>query len=259
MRGEMALAGLVAVSAQLTAACGPALNQTSVTCSPGRTLLDGVCVNEGVADYVACVRAQGAQLGGSRSQQISADAGFAGIRAGGAVEVSETLEKKYSVSADATLEIIRECRGAARLSASSPKSRATDHRLRVRTFIDGRSRLVVKSSTAFWRHLDWAAPGRLEKHDEPTTINGVAWRPRWPDATGPENRDCQCDSTAYDGVPRLEPVDQDATLEIVQGRDKVHIVKQPREDNGYTLEVELSDSQISADWYEFVVTYRAAP
>jgi hypothetical protein len=72
------------------------LNQTSITCPAGRTLLDGVCVRENVADYVACVRAQGAQLGGSKQQQLSADVGTVGVRAGGSAEVKESLEKKYA-------------------------------------------------------------------------------------------------------------------------------------------------------------------
>ncbi len=91
---------------------GPSLNQTSVTCPPKRTLLDGVCVAEAVADYVACVRAQGAQIGGEKGAKVSADVGTIGARAGGAVELRESLERKYSVSDAATLEIIKSCSAA---------------------------------------------------------------------------------------------------------------------------------------------------
>ncbi len=80
---------------------GPILNQTSITCPAGRTLLDGVCVRETVADYVACVRAQGAQL--------SADVGTVGVRASGSAEVKESLEKKYATTDTAALEIVRRC------------------------------------------------------------------------------------------------------------------------------------------------------
>jgi hypothetical protein len=93
------------------AACGPSLNQTTITCPAARTLLDGVCVNEAVADYVACVRAQGAQLGSAKSVQVSAEAGTLAVKAGGAAELKENLEKKYAVSDAATLEIIRACSG----------------------------------------------------------------------------------------------------------------------------------------------------
>lgn len=91
------------------------LNQTSITCPPARTLLDGVCVSETVADYVACVRAQGATLDGGRAEKLSADVGGYGVRAAGASEVSEQLEKKYSASDQAVLEIVRACSSASGL------------------------------------------------------------------------------------------------------------------------------------------------
>ena len=88
-------------------------DQTSITCPIGRTLLDGVCVSEPVADYVACVHAQGASLGGTKRQQISADVGTLGVKAGGAVEVSDSLEKKSAASDPAMLEIVRRCSATA--------------------------------------------------------------------------------------------------------------------------------------------------
>src|ERR1700704_4437673 len=88
---------------------GSGLNQTTITCPPGRTLLDGVCVSEAIADYVACVRAQGAELGGSSGRKTPAEAGSLGVRAAGAAEVSETLTKKYVASDAASLEVVRRC------------------------------------------------------------------------------------------------------------------------------------------------------
>lgn len=106
---------------------GSALNQTTVTCPAGRTLLDGVCVSNTVADYVACVRAQGAQLGGSKSQQLSADVGYLGARASGASELSETLERRYQVSDAATLAVIEGCKARTTVdeTSSRPSSAAT--------------------------------------------------------------------------------------------------------------------------------------
>lgn len=104
------------LAAALSLSCGgghQGLHPTSITCPAGRTLLDGVCVAESVADYVACVRAQGAHLGGAKSERISAEAGTLGVHAGGA-EVSETLEKRYSASDAAMMEIIRSCNLTAR-------------------------------------------------------------------------------------------------------------------------------------------------
>jgi hypothetical protein len=91
------------------------------SCGAGRTLLDGVCVSEPVADYVACVRAQGAKLGSDTSKKLSADASFAGVHAGTDLEAKDTLEKQYATSDANTLEIIRQC-GALRATATSAGS-----------------------------------------------------------------------------------------------------------------------------------------
>lgn len=99
--------GLISVGA-----CGGgAANQSK--CGANRTEVDGVCVSNQVADYVACIRSQGAQLGSDRSSKLSADASFAGAHAGGASEAKETLEKKYAATSDEnTKEILRTCAAA---------------------------------------------------------------------------------------------------------------------------------------------------
>ena len=60
------------------ASWGVGLNRTSVTCPARPTVLHGVCVNEPVADDVAGVRPQGAQLGGTKSQEIRRERDGAG-------------------------------------------------------------------------------------------------------------------------------------------------------------------------------------
>jgi hypothetical protein len=128
--------------------------------------------------------------------------------------------------------------------------------LTVRAYIDGRSQLILRGETASWHHLDWAAPGRLLGENEPTYLNGVAWYPSWPDNPDAENRDCGCDSSTYVGVAPLAPQEQVASLETVQARERVAIVQQPTEDNGYTLIVEFDDGvSAGADWYEVDISY----
>jgi hypothetical protein len=78
-------------------------------CGAGRTMVDGICVSQSIADYVACVRAQGAKLGQERSQKLSADVGYAALHAAAASDASEKLEKTYAASDANTLEIIRSC------------------------------------------------------------------------------------------------------------------------------------------------------
>ena len=118
--------GVLTLTAVLQSGCGAGLNQTSITCPEGRTLLDGVCVSEAVADYVACVRAQGAQLEAAKNEEISAEAGYLGVRAGGAAELSERLEKKYTASDEAMMAIIAMCNKTAGVPpspAAAPPSR----------------------------------------------------------------------------------------------------------------------------------------
>lgn len=100
--------------------CSPALNRVTVTCPTSRTLLDGVCVAEGVADYVGCVRAQGAQLDASKRERLAADIGYFQAKVGGSAELDENLQRKYSASDQAVLEIIRVC--TAFVGATAPDS-----------------------------------------------------------------------------------------------------------------------------------------
>ncbi len=108
-----ALGLLGALALTLLGACGAGFENEGASCPPGRTRLDGVCVREAVADYVACVRAQGAQLGDSKSKKMSAEAGNIAAHASGTAEISEDLQKKYSASDAAMLEIIRICNTSA--------------------------------------------------------------------------------------------------------------------------------------------------
>jgi hypothetical protein len=109
---------LVLVGSMAAAANASCAGANGSSCGAGRTLLDGVCVSEPVADYVACVRAQGAKLGSDTSKKLSADASFAGVHAGTDMEAKDKLEKQYATSDANTLEIIRQC-GAMRASTPS--------------------------------------------------------------------------------------------------------------------------------------------
>jgi hypothetical protein len=79
------------------------------TCPEGRTMLDDVCVTQQVADYVSCVRAQGAKLGEDRARELSTNVGAAGVDAQVAAEVRDSLWRTYEVSDANVLEIIRAC------------------------------------------------------------------------------------------------------------------------------------------------------
>jgi len=93
--------------------------KSSVPCGPTETVLDGVCVSKKIADYVSCVRAQGATLGEDRSKKLSADAAYAGAHTGILSDAQESLARKYSVSDQAVLSIIETCN---RLASNDEKA-----------------------------------------------------------------------------------------------------------------------------------------
>jgi hypothetical protein len=59
--------------------------------------------------------------------------------------------------------------------------------------IDGQSELFLSGHSAYWYHLDFAAPGTYNGQHLPTVINGHDWYPTWP-AAG-YNYNCHCKST----------------------------------------------------------------
>lgn len=104
----MAKRAILFLGAAAWLGCGGVTSQ--LDCPSNRTELDGVCVSEGIADYVSCVRAQGAQLEKKDAQSLSAHAGYAGAKASLVTDVSASLMKQYAASDAATLEIIRTCK-----------------------------------------------------------------------------------------------------------------------------------------------------
>jgi hypothetical protein len=127
--------------------------------------------------------------------------------------------------------------------------------LSIRARIDGLSRLIIQENTVHWYHVAAAAPGRWIP--APTYINGVEWNPDWPDVPDSGNRDCECSSSSYQGIPALAKYPP-IVLEVIQARGKVAIVQQPSQSNDYTLIVEFDDftppDTYGDDGYEIELT-----
>jgi hypothetical protein len=101
-----ATATLLLASALSSVACsGP-----YIKCPGGRTPVDGVCADNKIADYVTCVRARGASLDEQRKQDLSANLGYLQATVGGALELSQSLAKKYSGSDQVTMAVIDSCK-----------------------------------------------------------------------------------------------------------------------------------------------------
>jgi hypothetical protein len=95
-----------------------------VNCPPGTTKVDGICVEQKIANYVGCIRARAATLSQDKGNKLQLEAGYAGASAKTDIEAKDQLEKKYdSVSDAAQIEIIKDCfNGALANGPISPKS-----------------------------------------------------------------------------------------------------------------------------------------
>jgi hypothetical protein len=49
----------------------------------------------------------------------------------------------------------------------------------IEAFIDGPSALHIRPTSIFWENDQNAKPGRVNLLNEPTYVNGIAWKPRW--------------------------------------------------------------------------------
>jgi hypothetical protein len=130
--------------------------------------------------------------------------------------------------------------------------------LNVRAYIDGRSQLIIQGDKLYWHHLDFAAPGCHEDAEvnQPTYLNQAAWEPVWPDVPDAENRDCNCDSSSYQGIPNLASTNQRVGFDILRARGEVIVIQHPSADNNYALVIELDDNPlIGPDWYEVNLNY----
>lgn len=148
---------------------------------------------------------------------------------------------------------------AASNSSSHLKSRNV---ITVEALIDGRSQLILRRNTAQWHHFDFAAPGRHEFANLPTTINGKEWSPVWPDVPDAENRDCNCYSNVFKfkGVkPGLYRNQPQVEINVLQGRGPVSIVEFPSKANRNALVVEFDDNDFDGSMiYEVQLTFQSS-
>jgi len=136
--------------------------------------------------------------------------------------------------------------------------------------VDGRSQLILSGNTAQWHHFDFAAPGRENFTNFPTTINGVDWYPVWPDVPDAENRDCNCFSDVFAGVvPALPAQPMEIDLEILsvvrhddptQPAGTVAIAQFPTPENNFTTIVEFDDNAPGGSaFYDVKLQIRTLP
>lgn len=97
------------------------------SCASGTTNVDGVCVSQPIADYVACVRSHGASVT-SVVEAKGSSAGGAGIWGlSTKAELRDQLEKSYAQLSDSNaLEVLRRCDVQTRLQTFQGPDKTAD-------------------------------------------------------------------------------------------------------------------------------------
>jgi hypothetical protein len=125
--------------------------------------------------------------------------------------------------------------------------------LEISALIDGRDQLIIQGDTLQWHHFDFAAVGRHEGRNEPTTItttlNGVlvmdhvAWIPDWPLPPPDEIRLFGAFSSVFTGLtPAIPSQDIPVTLQVLDARSILHLVQLPAASNGFATVLEFDDN-----------------
>ncbi len=124
-----------------------------------------------------------------------------------------------------------------RLLIVGPEGRS----LRVRAWIDGRSRLSVKGNEVRWQHFEYDRPGTHAGANEPTRINGADWTPTW---EGNQSKVQSFESF------RLPDHRETIRLEILEARGAVRWIES-EDGKGFSGMIEFDDNVHGGPaWYE---------
>lgn len=120
----------------------------------------------------------------------------------------------------------------------------------VEALIDESSQFHIRSDTVWWENTAGSKVGQWSGQNEPTYINGVAWKPRWtegkkdaPDKSSPysaafKTLDLECELLSMSKQRGGAPEKSEAITGKVEGGHYV---------------IRISDPGTGAHWYKFVV------
>jgi hypothetical protein len=152
-----------------------------------------------------------------------------------------------------TLSEDRTTQNVATLAAEASEGSA----VRIRAYIDGSDTIKIKGNELWYEHHTWDLPGkwrdllRNTDHDDPTFINGTAWKPEWQGNISKPFRFRQA-------APSREASDWTQVLKVA-GRGSVSATDLPKPSNDHTLSILLDDARYGgAEWYEIIVHRGAA-
>lgn len=133
-------------------------------------------------------------------------------------------------------------------SAVSNQGTLASHSLTLKAFIDDKDTIKIRGNRIWYEHEMGTLPGDPGSRNEPTIINGRAWRPEW--------RGEIC--VAFDGLePVFEPRSPASVkLTKLAGRGGAAISEMPTPENNRTLSIYFNDDEGGADWYEVMIEWK---
>lgn len=168
--------------------------------------------------------------------------------------------KEFTVRVDTfarvDVDYIRECAIKAGMAVSGALAPLPVDALLIEAQIDGPSELRVKKDGIYWINGPNAKPGRHERQNFPTYLNGREWRPVWQEPEKDRGRD----TSSTEAVPGLDPKTLNFTLLSVgqtreaagiEERDKIEVTSKEGE-----LAIRIPDSQGGSRWYKFELSSR---
>ena len=124
----------------------------------------------------------------------------------------------------------------------------TSNIITIKARIDGRDVLKIQGKRVWWEHELGGLPGDPKGGNEPTYINGIAWRPQW------EGSNSIPFETLAPGFRPKSGVQ--VTLTKLSGRGEAAISELPAPANDGTLSVYFNDEEGGADWYEVSLLWK---
>ena len=120
--------------------------------------------------------------------------------------------------------------------------------IRIRAFIDDKDEIKIQGNKVWWEHEQGAFPGDPKGANQPTFVNGIAWRPQW-DGTN---------SMPFESLaPAFRPKHpEQITFNKLSGRGDAVVSDLPTLANDGTLSVCFTDEQGGADWYEVSILWK---
>jgi hypothetical protein len=134
--------------------------------------------------------------------------------------------------------------------ATAPKPPETvAAKVQFKAYIDGDDTVMIKSNQLWYVHGTYQLPGKWNGNDEPTYINGEAWRPKWKAG----NSDMYTVTNAplpSAGEPKVYVVDKKYHW------DRVWVDEQPSDKNDYTASIRIDDEAADGPrWYYFTIEW----